>query len=163
MKSRDLEILKDGPICLYHNDDILNKDFSWFNDNNFEVIDMNCQTWTKNNFHKKIKGAMFFPEYYGENLNAFHDCLSEMHNTKYRGLILIFRNFDNIVEQYRATSEGILDSIARTSREWLVDGHKLICLIQSNDPDLHLPELGGLSPAWNGSEWLDGNRKKTKA
>ncbi|WP_151999189.1 MULTISPECIES: barstar family protein [unclassified Imperialibacter] len=156
---RDVEILKDGPICMYHNNGILNEDFSWFSDNNFEVFDMNCRTWTKNNLHKKIKEVLFFPDYYGENLDAFHDCLGDMLNTKYRGLILIFRSFDVIVEQHRPTSEGILASIARTSREWLIDGHKLICLIQSNDPDLNFPELGGLSPAWNGAEWLDENRR----
>ena len=160
---RDIEILKDGPICMYHNNGTLNEDFSWFSDHSFEVFDMNCQTWTKNNFHKKIKEALFFPEYYGENLDAFDDCLGDMFNSKFRGLVLIFRNFDNLVEEHRPTSEGVLDSISRTSREWLLEGHKLICLIQSNDPDLHFPELGGLRPTWNRAEWLDANRRNKNA
>ncbi len=154
---RDVEILKDGPICMYHNNGILDDDFNWFSSNNFEVFEMNCHSWTKKNLHKKMKEALYFPDYYGENLNAFYDCLGDMLNTKYRGLVLIFRNYDNLVEQHRPTSEGILDSIARTSREWLIEGHKLICLIQSNDPDLHFPELGGLRPNWNGAEWFDAN------
>lgn len=156
--NRDIEILRNGPICIYHNNGILNEDFNWFNDHNYEVFDMNCRTWTKNNSHKKIKEALFFPDYYGENLDAFDDCLGDMLNNKYRGLILVFRNFDNFVEQHRTTSKGILDSIARTSREWLIEGHKLICLIQSNDPNLHFPELGGLIPTWNNQEWFDADR-----
>ncbi len=157
---RDIEILRRGPICKYHNNGILNEDFSWFSDHNFEVIDMDCRTWNKNNFHKKIKEAMFFPDYYGENLNAFIDCLGDMFNNSYRGLVLIFRNFDRLVEEHRPSAEGILDCIAWTSREWLVEGHKLICLIQSSDPDLQFPKLGGISPDWNGAEWFDANRKK---
>ena len=156
---RDIEILRDGPICMYHNNGILNEDFNWFSNHNFEVIDMNCRTWTKKNVHQKLKEALFFPDYYGENLNAFDDCLEDMLNKKYRGLVLIFRNFDNFVEQSRPTAEGILDSIARTSREWLIDGHKLICLIQSIDPDLHFSKLGGLNPVWNAAEWFDKNRR----
>jgi RNAse (barnase) inhibitor barstar len=160
--TRDLEILKDGPIAMYHNNGILNEDFSWFSDHNFEVIDMDCRTWTKNNVHKKLKEALCFPEYYGENLNAFQDCLRDMFDKKYRGLVLIFRNIDVLVEQSKSTTEGILDVIARTSRDWLVNGHKLICLIQSKDPDLHFPELGGLSPSWNHAEWFDENRRSNK-
>lgn len=157
---RDLEILRDGPICLYHNSGMLNKDCSWFSDNNFELIDINCGTWTKNNIHSKIKEALFFPDYYGENLAAFYDCLSDMYNTKYRGLVLIFRSFDHVVAEKRNLAEGILDAIALTSREWLIEGHKLICLIQSSDPDLELPKLGGLHPVWNNEEWLNANRRK---
>lgn len=83
-----------------------------------------------------------------------------MFNKKYRGLVLIFRNFDNLSEQNKQISEGVLDSIARTSREWLTDGHKLICLIQSNNPDLCFPELGRLSPSWNRAEWFDKDRRE---
>lgn len=161
-RHRDKEILGDGPICMYHDNEVLNEDFAWFSGNNFEVFNMNCQTWTKNNFHEKIKEALFFPDYYGENLNAFDDCLNDMFDTKYRGLVLIFRNFDNLVELHRPSSEGILDSITRTSRTWLIEGQRLICLLQSNDPDLHFPELGGLTPTWNGAEWFDANRKSKK-
>ncbi|MEL7146035.1 MAG: barstar family protein [Bacteroidota bacterium] len=156
---RDVEILREGPICMYHHNGILNEDFIWFSDHHFEVFDMNCHSWTRKNFHAKLKEALYFPDYYGENLNAFNDCLRDMLNRKFRGLVLIFRNFDTMVEQHRPASEGILDAIAHTSREWLVEGHKLICLIQSSDPDLNFPELGGLSPFWNNSEWFDADRK----
>lgn len=157
---RDIEILRDGPICMYRTNRILNEDVSWFSDHNFEVIDMDCRSWTKGNFHQKLKEQLFFPDYYGMNLDAFQDCLSDMFNKKYRGLIFVFRGFDNLVDQTRSASEGLLDSIARTSREWLLDGHKLICLIQSNVPNLSFSELGGLKPSWNGNEWLDNERDK---
>lgn len=36
----------------------------------------------KNEAHKYLKEAMNFPEYYGENLDALHDCLTELDGTE---------------------------------------------------------------------------------
>ena len=157
---RDIEILKDGPICKYFKNGILDEDIIWFSNNNFEVIEMNARNWNKKNAHLNLKTALNFPDYYGENLNAFSDCLSDMHNKRYKGLILVFRHYDNFVESDRSFAEGILDIIAGESRNWLLTGQKLIGLVQSDNPDIEFPELGGISPSWNSAEWLNENRKK---
>lgn len=157
---KDIEILKSGPICKYFKNGILDEDLNWFNNNNFEIIEMNCRNWNHKNVHQKLKDALSFPDYYGENLNAFEDCLTDMYNKTYRGLILVFRRYDSFVEEDGKFAEAILDIIARQSRVWLLTGQKLIGLIQSDNPDLDFPELGGTSPSWNGIEWLNENRKK---
>jgi len=158
-RHKDIEILKKGPICMYFKNTILNEDVSWFSNNNFEVIDMNARSWSRRNIHQNLKKELNFPDYYGENLNAFNDCLSDMYNKKYRGLILVFRRYDNFVDEDNKTAEALIDIIARMSRYWLVTGQKLIGLIQSDNPDLYFPELGGNSPTWNSAEWFDADRK----
>lgn len=40
-------------------------------------IDFNCIT-DKNSVHECIKAGLELPDYYGKNLDALHDCLSEM-------------------------------------------------------------------------------------
>ncbi len=157
---KDIGILKNGPICKYFKNGILDEDLNWFNNNNFEIIEMNCRSWNRKNAHQNLKVALSFPDYYGENLNAFADCLSDMYNEKYKGLILVFRLYDNFVEEDGKFAEAILDIIARESRVWLLKGQKLIGLIQSDNPDLDFPELGGTSPSWNGEEWFNADRKK---
>ena len=157
---KDIEILKDGPICKYFKNGILDEDLNWFNNKNFEIIEMNCRNWNRKNVHQNLKIALNFPDYYGENLNAFADCLTDMYNKRYKGLILVFRRYDNFVEVDGKSAEAILDIIARESRVWLLTGQKLIGLIQSDNPDLDFPELGGTSPSWYGIEWLNENRKK---
>ena len=157
---KDIEILKDGPICKYFKNGILDEDLNWFNNNNFEIIEVNCRNWNRKNAHQNLKIALNFPDYYGENLNAFADCLTDMYNKRYKGLILVFRRYDNFVEEDGKFAEAILDIIAKESRVWLLTGQKLIGLIQSDNPDLDFPELGGTSPSWNGIEWLNENRKK---
>jgi len=157
---RDIEILKDGPICKYFKNGVLDKDIIWFSNNNFDVIEMNARNWNRKNAHEKLKIALNFPEYYGKNLNAFKDCLGDMYNKRYKGLILVFRHFDNFVDEDKRFAEGLLDIIAKESRIWLITGQKLIGLIQSDNPHLEFPKLGGNSPNWNAMEWFNDDRKK---
>ena len=157
---KDNEILKDGAICKYCKNGILDEDLNWFNNNNFHIIEMNCLNWDSKNAHQNLKIALDFPDYYGENLNVFADCLTDLYNKRYKGLILVFRRYDNFVAEDGKFAEAILDIIASESRIWLLTGQKLIGLVQSDNPDLNFPKLGGLSPSWNSSEWLDADRKK---
>ena len=158
--TKDIEILKDGPICKYYKNSILDEDASWFIDNRFDVYDMDVRNWNLKNYHKHLQNNLNFPDYYGENLDAFSDCLEDMFNPRYKGVILVFRNYDEFYNRMRKPEIGILDIIASESRIWLLNGQKLIGLIQSNEPHLDLPELGGKKPGWNSKEWLNKERNK---
>lgn len=156
----DMLILEDGPIVMYHNTIILDKDLKWFEENRYEVLDINASKWTAKNFHKKAKEAFSFPDYYGENLDAFNDCLGDMLNPKNRGLLIILRNFDDFAAHNASLTENLLDIISITSRRWLLSGSFLIGAIQSNDPDLDFNALGGIKPFWNANEWFDDERRR---
>ena len=158
--TKDIEILRDGPICLYFKNEVLEEDLGWFADNGFVTSEMNCRNWTRKNAHQHLKAALNFPDYYGENLDAFADCLSDRYNSNYKGLILVFRRYDAFVEEDGKFAEAILDIIAKESRLWLLTGQKLICLVQSDNPHLHFPALGHIRPNWNAKEWLNESRQK---
>ncbi|MBT33860.1 MAG: hypothetical protein CMO01_29710 [Thalassobius sp.] len=155
----DYQILKNGAVCMYYKNAILDKDVLWFTDNRFEVYDMDVRNWKPKNLHQNLKKHLNFPDYYGENLNAFEDCLEDMYNTSYQGLILVFRCFDYLAEFDKKLCEVLLDIMAKTSREWLLTGQKLIVLIQSTDPNIYFKEVGGNAPKWNAEEWFDDTRK----
>ena len=155
---KDIQILKDGPICKYFKNSILDEDVNWFIENRFDVYDMNTRDWNRSNFHKRIKQKLNFPDYYGENLDAFDDCLGDMRNPRYEGVVLVFRGYDEFINNSNKLAETILDIVAKESRVWLLEGQKLISLIQTNNPNLELPELGGVSPTWNSEEWLNNKR-----
>lgn len=156
--TKDIEILKDGPICKYYQNTVLDEDVNWFIENRFDVYDINVKKWNKKNFHEELKSNLNFPDYYGENLDAFNDCLGDMRNPRYKGLVIVFRQYDEFIGNDRKSAEAILDIIAKESRVWLLNGQKLITLIQSNSPQLELPTLGGTRPSWNSSEWLNSER-----
>ena len=155
---RDIRILRDGSICKFFKSAVLNEEIEWFNENHFEVVEMDARNWNGKNIHKNLKEALNFPDYYGENLDAFDDCIDDKYNERYKGLVLAFRHYDNFIEEDKEFGEAILDILACKSREWLVFGRKLIVLLQSDNPDLELSKLGGISPSWNGAEWFDKDR-----
>jgi RNAse (barnase) inhibitor barstar len=156
--TKDIEILKASPICKYYKNSILDEDVNWFIDNGFDVYDINVRNWNKRNFHKHLKEELNFPDYYGENLAAFNDCLGDMCNDRYKGVVITFRQYDEFLNNERSSAEAILDILATESRNWLLKGKKLIGLIQSNEPNLELPKLGGISPSWNSAEWMNDSR-----
>ena len=157
---KDTEILKDGAICKYFRNKILDRDLVWLSDNNYEVVEISCRNWNRKNAHRNLKIALGSPNYYGENLDALADCLTDMYNKRYKGLVLVFRSYDSFVEEDENFAEAILDIIAKESRVWLLTDRKLIGLVQSNNQDLDFSELGGIRPNWNSSEWFNENRKK---
>ena len=156
----DFQILRDGAVSMYHNLDVLHKDLNWFLDARYKIIDIDTSKWTPKTAHKDIKDKMGFPDYYGENLNAFNDCLRDLYPIDKRGLVIILRHFDDFTYQDKGFAHGLIDIIASQSREWLLTGKRLICLVQSDDPDLYFEKIGGYNPRWNGMEWLDANRRK---
>jgi hypothetical protein len=56
-------------------------------------------------------------------------------------------------------AEIVLDILAGSSRFLLLNGGRLVTLVQTNDPNLRIGKLGGATPQWNRREWLDAKRR----
>ena len=52
------------------------------------IIDFS-KAFDKSSIHEVIKVSLDFPEHYGKNLDALHDCLSEMSDA-----LITLKNFD---------------------------------------------------------------------
>ncbi|WP_088068099.1 barstar family protein [Gottfriedia luciferensis] len=102
---------------------------------------------------------MFLPDYYGENLDAFNDCLSDMTSER-TGIVLEFRNYEEFAKKDKYAAHSILDIIQINSWRFLLvdDNLKLLAFVHSNDPEIDFPDLGGFSAEWNPDEWLDKSR-----
>lgn len=156
----DEEILRDGAIGMYYSVDILEEDIKNLQGFNYKIIDINVSDWTSKTIHPNLEHSLDFPDYYGRNLDAFADCLDDMYDKKYTGLLIVFRHFDKLIEQDKSESKGILDVIARISRQWMISGQRLLCLIQSDNPDLEIDKIGGYHLTWNAAEWFSDKRKR---
>lgn len=158
----DISTLLNGPIVMYHSPIILDEDIKWYSQKNYRIIDISTSNWTPDNFHEKVKISFDFPDYYGENMTALKDCLGDLYNQKFRGLIIVLRDFDELTALDRNLSEGLLNIISCLSRRWLVTNQFLIGVVQSNDPDLYFEPVGGEVPFWNGNEFFDKERRNKK-
>lgn len=72
----DWEILINGSISLYCDENILIKDMDWLKNNQYKVIILDfSEILSVEEFHVRIKKVCEFPDYYGENMSALSDCL----------------------------------------------------------------------------------------
>ena len=154
------QILADGPIAMYHTVGILDKDLQWFRTNNYSVYDLDTKNWSGGQAHADIKKSLDFPDYYGENMAAFNDCLGDMISPDHKGVVLVFRHFDNFLKADKKFGLDLLHIIAEQSRQWLLNRQRLIGIVQSDDPWLTIEKIGGTSPIWNRQEWLNKDRVK---
>lgn len=152
----DYRIFQNGWSSLYWRENILDSDIEWFKNERFRIIEFDCTSWTtETNIHKDIMNKLEFPEYYGGNLNALNDCLSDFEFND-AGALIVFRHFQ-FVE--RDLAHSLLDIFANNSRRDILFGDKLLTLVQVDNPDYSIEPVGDCPILWNEAEWLDSNRR----
>jgi hypothetical protein len=162
----DWRLLQNGPIAMYHKRNLLSEDVSWLRDHRYEVYEFNCEGWTSETIvHDEFKRSLNFPDYYGHNLDALHDSLSDISIPQNGGVALVLYRYDSYVAvggltaaSRRSYAEVILDILAATSQVLLLTGRRFLVMIQSDDPRIRFGKLACISATWNPREWLDKNR-----
>ncbi|MEX3623057.1 barstar family protein [Viridibacillus arvi] len=151
------ELIQNGSIILFWDTKILERNLKQLECDGFEIYSFDCTLWNEKNFHEEFASTLNFPDYYGKNLNAFNDCLSDILPKK-TGFILTFKNYDVFTKRYPDIAYDILDIIQLNAWRNLIEGNVLLGFVQSNDGNFSMPPVGGMSPCWNSNEWLDKNR-----
>lgn len=147
------QLMLNGSITLYDKTDILDKSISEIAAEGFEVARFDCKECNEELFHKEVARILDFPTYYGENLNAFEDCLADLiiDNT---GILLVFTSYQSFLVKHPELAIDILDVIQINSWRFLLEGKALLSFIQSTDSEILIPPIGGMVPQWNGEEWF---------
>ena len=154
-KRLDWAILKNGWTSLYWNIAVLENDLTWLEREQYAIVGFDCSTWTSGKvMHQQLRQKLGFPDYYGENLAALNDCLSEL-EIRESGLVVVFRHLDSIDTNQ---IQLLLDSFAHASRWHLLFGNRLMVLAQVDNADFKAAPVGACSIMWNMSEWLDSDR-----
>ncbi|MEN6624728.1 MAG: barstar family protein [Candidatus Sumerlaeia bacterium] len=154
----DWQILQNGPIALYHSRDLLAKDLAWFEDEHYKTVALHCGRWRSGcRFHADVKKALDFPNYYGKNLNAFNDCMSDLEIAETGGLVVVLWEFADWFKNDAEFATTVIDILAVNARHHLLFGERLIILLQSDDPALRVPDVGATPVLW-AREPLDKDR-----
>ena len=151
----DYRIFQNGWSSLYRQPTILNTDIAWFKKENFKIVDFDCSSWADpNDIHRDLKTKLNFPDYYGKNLDALNDCLSDLEipNT---GFLIVFRHFESVDKN---TAHSLLDIFANNSRRHMLFGKKLLTLVQVDNPNFQSDKVGACGVLWNEAEWLNSKR-----
>jgi RNAse (barnase) inhibitor barstar len=164
----DWQILRDGGISLYWRAEYLAEDAQWLSNHDYNLYDFDCATWvSREDMFSDFGRALHFPEWWGRNFDALDDCITELELPESPGAAIVLRHFDVYAfhAEARTLPSGeteavvLLDMLASASRFHLLNGRRLVVLVQSDDPELTLKKLGGKIPQWNHREWLNENRR----
>ncbi|MGH9870573.1 MAG: barstar family protein [Candidatus Polarisedimenticolia bacterium] len=150
----DYRLLRDQPVTLYYSRSQLEDDLGWFNKQGYKAFRFVASGWsTLDDFHHEVATALQFPDYYGRNLDAFNDCLSDMDIGATGGTLLVFVGFEKFAALFPREAWAILDIIAHQSRRALLHGRRLVALVQTNDPHATFDPVGAMAVGWNPREW----------
>lgn len=161
----DLHLLQNGFVQLYWQRGVLADDVRTLQGLGYAVVEVQARAWASEaDLHRDLAAALGFPRYYGRNLNALNDCLGDVALAAYgrppasTGLTLVLHGFDAFTRVDRPAAQRTLDAFARQARVGALFGNRLLCLVQSDDPDMHLEPVGATSVTWNPSEWTNAQR-----
>lgn len=151
------ELMLNGSVIKFWDASIYEENIKRIEQAGFDIYSFDCANWEKDDYHKELAKTLAFPDYYGENLDAFNDCLSDV-DPKEKGFVLTFENYDAFSKKYPEAAFHILDIIQINSWRFLIEGIVLLGFVQSNDAKITFPPLGGMVPDWNRQEWFNKNR-----
>jgi hypothetical protein len=158
-------LLGNGCVTLFWQAPVLAETVGELRDGGYRVLSLDAGTWADEaRMHEQLAAAFGFPDHYGENLDALNDCLRDVATyadgsaRDAAGTVLVLDRFDTFARHEPDVAHALLDSFAATSRLGLLFGHRMMCLLRSDDPDLDLPPFGATHALWNDAEWLHTHR-----
>ena len=143
----DYTILREGGVSLYGDRSYLDEDVTALLANGYSARTMDCATWrSEAAMHANLRKVFFFPDYYGNNLDALSDVVGDLAIPDIGGLVLVLLAYDKFASSDLMLAEAALDILSRASHCFLLNGKRLLMLVQSDDPRLSFPKLGGRTP-----------------
>jgi RNAse (barnase) inhibitor barstar len=144
-----------GFVTLFWRTEVLEDTLGWLLEHGYDVVRLPAAEWTSQaDFHRDIRVALDFPDHYGNNLDALNDSLRDIaiEGTAPVGLVLVLAGYDAFARREPRAAQTILDITADQARTGALFGHRLLCLVQSDDPRLTFVPVGATAVAWNPAE-----------
>jgi RNAse (barnase) inhibitor barstar len=155
----DWRLLQNSAITLYFSESVLEEDVAWFSGEGYQVASLSARDCVApEDLLIALADVLSFPDYFGSNLDAFNDCLSDVAVPDAGGLVLVLRDFDRFAPDHRPFAQAILDICAGNSRRFLLTGRRFLVFVQSANPRLAFEPVGSMPVLWNPREWLDSKR-----
>ncbi len=151
----DYWLLREAAVTLVWKIEILERLREQLKKLNYRIVSIPIAS--KEQFIHDMEGALARP--WNGGIDALNDWLREddIYGPNQR-LVFCFENFHRLVEADREFAIAVLDVIERASRNALLDGWRMIALVQTRDNRFETPVLGGQSAGWNKYEWMNKDR-----
>jgi hypothetical protein len=163
-RAQDFQLLLTGAIHLFWRRAILDETVAELREAGYDILVLDASRWSsEGEMHSDIAREFSFPAYYGKNMDALNDCLrdvalGEENSALTSATALVLDHFDSFVRAEASAAQTFIDIFADNSRRAMLVGHRMVCLLQSDDPRLQLAPVGATPVAWNHKEWMEKNR-----
>jgi hypothetical protein len=75
----DYRLMQSSFVTMFHDTAVLAEAQDWLRSHAYAVIELDAAGWAdQERMHNDLAHGLGFPEYYGRNLNALNDCLSDI-------------------------------------------------------------------------------------
>ena len=161
----DFRLVHNTFVTMFWRSSLLDETVGWLRSRAYDVVEFDAGSWASDaDMYNEVALGLDFPDYFGRNLHALNDCMSDVASGDYgwrpdaTGLVIVLRTFDAFAAVDRTTAQVMLDIFADQARRAILIGNRIICLVQSNDPQLTFDQVGATPVTWNDAEWLDTER-----
>jgi hypothetical protein len=158
-------LVADSFVRLFWRRELLDSTLEQLEQHGYQIVSLDAASWTREaDMHRAMVEALDFPGYYGHNLNALNDCLRDVVAHDYgaradaTGLVVVFTAYDVFARRCPEVAQAVLEIIAIRARAGALVGHRVCCLVQSDDPHICFDPVGARPVLWNDAEWIDSQR-----
>ncbi len=151
----DYDLLVLGFVHLFRRPDALDDTVALLEGLGYDAVRVDARAWTDDeDLHRDLSAALSFPPHYGGNLDALNDCLADVVAYEYAtsrdatGFALVLTGYDHFAARRPAVAQAVLDIFATQARYGALIGHRMICLVQSDDPDFTVDPVGAQPVHW---------------
>lgn len=97
--------------------------------------------------------ALHFPEYFGQNWDAFYDCIADRAQAAGKGEVIVFEDLSGFARTEPEEFATAVDALREAAEFWVEQSKRLIVLIGLDQPLLapELPELTGSTSSTTGT------------
>lgn len=161
----DSRLLQNGAVTLFWDPAVLDEACGLLKSLDYCVVHLDAGSWhDRSAMYDDLAATLGFPAYFGRNLAALNDCISDLAAGGYNDSEAVERwafvltRFDTFAGVDPHAAHALADIIEYQSRSALLIGHRMLGLLQSSDPRFTLPPVGAHSVIWNPAEWLNSKR-----
>jgi RNAse (barnase) inhibitor barstar len=153
----DFHLVRNGFVTLFWQPAVLDEAIEALTGLGYRIASADAAPWASEaDMHRDLAVLLDFPDYYGANLDALNDSLGDV--AQAGNLALVLWHYDRFRARNPLVAHTLLDIVADQGRVAALTGHRLLCLVQSDDPDIRFAPVGATPVNWNDAEWLEAKR-----
>ncbi len=156
----DYRLVQSSFVSRFQRAPILDETVEWLRHHEYDVVEFDATTWgSVVDLLDDFADRLAFPDYFGRNLDALNDCLSDVASHDYgwraeaTGLVVVLRNFDAFVALDREVAHRVLAIVADQARSAMLIGNRILCLVHAVDGGTVVDPGGAIPVVWNDAKW----------